>query len=402
VSQQLATAGDVLTFSLNGERFRLPSGQIMEILRPRPVTRVPNAPPSLLGVSNLRGSVLPVISLARLLGLAAAPATPTTRVVVVDTGRPVGIVVDQVFGLAKPAQERDIDLESLLQQDFRTLMRPTVASSFEPAAATAAAITAAPEIALICFQSADQDYALHLAEVAEIVALGGSIAAVAGMDQTMLGVMPLRGQLLPLVSLRGLIGLPIHFDPATARVVVTEVAGAMVGLVVDAMQAIRRVAADSIDPVPPLLMRGVNDAKIASICRADGGTRLISVLSAAQLFDKTSLADFLPAADRGTAAMSVIQNQRTERFVIFELGQEQYGLPIAAVDEVVRHPGALTRLPRAPAFVEGVMSLRGDVIPVIDQRRRFALEAGASRPAGRIIVITFAGVRAGFAVDARL
>jgi purine-binding chemotaxis protein CheW len=48
-----------------------------------------------------------------------------------------------------------------------------------------------------------------------------------------------------------------------------------------------------------------------------------------------------------------------ERFVVIRLGDERYGLPIAAVDEVVRLPDTLTRLPKAPAYVSGVMNLRG-------------------------------------------
>jgi purine-binding chemotaxis protein CheW len=89
-----------------------------------------------------------------------------------------------------------------------------------------------------------------------------------------------------------------------------------------------------------------------------------------------------------------------ERFIVFQLGDEQYGLPIGAVDEIARRPESLTRVPRAPAFVEGVMNLRGAVIPVIDQRRRFATGGEAEPGRGRIIVMTISGLRAALAVDA--
>ena len=72
-----------------------------------------------------------------------------------------------------------------------------------------------------------------------------------------------------------------------------------------------------------------------------------------------------------------------EQFIIFRLGDQEYGLPIAAVDEIARPPDHITRLPKAPAFIDGVMNLRGSVVPIVDLRRRFelALEGTGGRPA---------------------
>ena len=88
-----------------------------------------------------------------------------------------------------------------------------------------------------------------------------------------------------------------------------------------------------------------------------------------------------------------------EQFIVFQLGGEEYGLPIEAVDEVVRIPDTLTRLPKAPAFIEGVMNLRGRVVPVIDQRRRFKFEGQGEKRRERIIVVRIDQMHAGFVVD---
>jgi purine-binding chemotaxis protein CheW len=90
----------------------------------------------------------------------------------------------------------------------------------------------------------------------------------------------------------------------------------------------------------------------------------------------------------------------TEQFVVFRLGEESYGLPIGAVDEVVRRPDQITRVPGAPAFVEGVMNLRGQVVPVIDQRQRFAVKDSEHGSGRRVVIVTIDGLRAGFVVDA--
>src|SRR5690606_27116033 len=72
---------------------------------------------------------------------------------------------------------------------------------------------------------------------------------------------------------------------------------------------------------------------------------------------------------------------------------------IESVQEIVRVPENLTHVPKAPEFVEGVMNLRGVVLPVIDQRRRFGLPSIEGNDRQRIMVFVISGVRTGFLVD---
>ena len=78
------------------------------------------------------------------------------------------------------------------------------------------------------------------------------------------------------------------------------------------------------------------------------------------------------------------RRERERNFLVFRLGDDEFGLPIEAVEEVAQVPEQITRVPKTPKFLEGVVNLRGDVLPVIDQRRRFdmpALDATARPPA---------------------
>ena len=86
------------------------------------------------------------------------------------------------------------------------------------------------------------------------------------------------------------------------------------------------------------------------------------------------------------------------QLVVFELGDERYGLDIATVYEIIRHQ-PVTAVPQAPAFVEGVINLRGRIIPVVDLRRRFGMMAGSLTKASRIVVCEAAGTRVGLVVD---
>ena len=95
-----------------------------------------------------------------------------------------------------------------------------------------------------------------------------------------------------------------------------------------------------------------------------------------------------------------VRAETDHRFVVFRVGQDMFGLPIEAVDEIVRLPTAIARVPNAPTFVAGVINLRGKALPVIDQRVRFAAENSVSGKTPRVIVLTIEGMQAGFIVDA--
>lgn len=83
----------------------------------------------------------------------------------------------------------------------------------------------------------------------------------------------------------------------------------------------------------------------------------------------------------------------------FRLGGEEYAVDIAAVQEIVRM-STITRVPKAPAFVEGVINLRGHIVPVIDLRKRFGLAALEPTKATRIVIIQAQGKTIGLIVDA--
>ena len=87
------------------------------------------------------------------------------------------------------------------------------------------------------------------------------------------------------------------------------------------------------------------------------------------------------------------------QFVVFRLGEDEFGLPIEAVNEVARVPDQITRLPKAPKFLEGVVNLRGEVLPVVDQRRRFDMPAAPQQGARRLVVVRTERHRAGLIVD---
>ncbi|KUK14567.1 MAG: chemotaxis protein CheW [Synergistetes bacterium] len=87
------------------------------------------------------------------------------------------------------------------------------------------------------------------------------------------------------------------------------------------------------------------------------------------------------------------------QLVVFRLGKEEYGVDIAKVQEIVRVQ-EVTHIPQAPAFVEGIVNLRGNIIPIVDLKKRFNLEGGdVSEKEKRVIVVNVGKQIVGIVVD---
>jgi purine-binding chemotaxis protein CheW len=86
------------------------------------------------------------------------------------------------------------------------------------------------------------------------------------------------------------------------------------------------------------------------------------------------------------------------QLVSFKVGNEEFGLDILKVQEIIRLR-ELTRVPNMPDFVDGVINLRGKVIPVIGLRRRMGIPAGEDDKRTRIVVAEVNGKVLGFVVD---
>lgn len=80
------------------------------------------------------------------------------------------------------------------------------------------------------------------------------------------------------------------------------------------------------------------------------------------------------------------QAQEITQFIVVKLGEEQYGIDIKYVDNIVRMQH-ITRVPKVDAHVKGVINLRGEVIPVMSVRLKMGLEADVESKATRIIIL---------------
>ncbi|PYE24017.1 purine-binding chemotaxis protein CheW [Rhizobium sp. PP-F2F-G38] len=144
---------EIIAFRLHGQEFCVRTTTIREIRGWGPATPIPHAPPDVIGVMNLRGTVIPIIDLANKLGMASTEPTPRSAIVVAEIhGMAMGLIVDGVSDILTVSEN---------------LLQPVPEISISPGMHYADGIIAQPD-GMICFLNLERMF--EKGETAEMVA----------------------------------------------------------------------------------------------------------------------------------------------------------------------------------------------------------------------------------------
>ncbi len=428
-------AREYLIFAVGDGRYALPMAPVDEIIRVPEMTPVPLSPDAVVGAVNLRGRVVPVAALRPLLGYPEGDAGEARRIFVTSVRGGLGLLADAVLEttVLTPEQIRPaanvtelaalpwldgvvhcdqglvqcLDLERLVDAGNIEVMPPAASDSGASMALQQTAGRGPVEARheLLGVAVGDQTFALPLDSVVEILQEPGDLSPVPDGPEAMIGIADWRDRPLPLLDLGRRFGLPCADDVSARRVLVVplsgdrgDVAGAVVGLVADAAREVLRVPDRQVDPVPEVMRASGHLDECSAVARLEDG-RLVSVLEPQRLVSERQLRDATQAtgdADDDAA------HADGEQFVLFDLAGQAYGVPIAAVKEIIRPPETLTRVPRAPALVEGALNLRGSILPLVGLRQYLGLGAVPEEDAARVLVLRRETAWLGFGVDAVL
>jgi len=311
-----------------------------------------------------------------------------------------GVIKD----IAKFKMVMILDIEKVIEKEFSKIIQG-LSKEYEVTSKEQSSEEEilADERQLVSFTVASEEYAIPIENIQEIVQIPERITKVPNSEQSIIGIMNLRDKILPLASLRKLFGFPEEKLTEQSRIVVLSLRGLSVGIVVDSVKEVLRVPESLIEPVPSIILKDEKNFEISEICRLNEGKRLVSIISVSNLFKHKDIKEALTSVE---AERNIEKNKENEemleeeeQFVVFKLDDQEYAAPIESVQEIVRIPEELTHVPKTPDFVEGVINLRGNVLPVIDLRKRFDLQEKQRDEHQRIMVFVINDVSVGFIVD---
>lgn len=418
----------LVSFHLGNEEFGADIMTVREIVRVPDITLTPSAPHYIEGICNLRGNVLPIMDGRARFSMPREERTENNRVLVIDlNGETTGIIVDRVSEVltiqtadieVPPAVIGGIDSDYLegvvkldhgqrliLELDLGKVLnietlgveigRPSLEQN---QGAAEAAKENLDEEQLVSFSVGEEEYGIDIMQVKEIIRVP-DIVHVPKAPFGVEGVVSIRNKLLPILNLRNVFGMPDAAMTDATRILVVDMGGVSVGIKVDRVSEVMRVPSRVIDETPAMMV-GDGSEQIKGVAKLDNGERLILILDPERILSHQELRGVtgmkgIQADESSTASKQLIDE---EQLVTFRLGAEEFAMKITAVQEINRMT-EITKVPRAPHYLEGIVNLRGNVIPVIDLRKRFAMDETDHTDATRIIIIDLAGTRTGMIVD---
>ncbi|HLP29745.1 MAG TPA: chemotaxis protein CheW, partial [Geothrix sp.] len=429
LATELVPSGQLVTFTLDGVEFGLDIDRVQEITHRTDVTPVPGSPSFILGVINLRGLIIPVMDSRVRFHLAPQETTPKTRIIVLRLASgPTGLQVDSVAEVVRLEDHtlREtpplvagirseylagmvtvgnrlitlIHLEKLL--DSSELSRRAELEDLGMAGTIGSGEATEEEVEedgrpFVTFRLGAESFGIALHEVEEIVELP-PVTKVPDAPDYVLGVICLRDQVMPLVDLSEILSIQ-QGDAERKRdmVVLLSFGTARIGVVVDEIQEILRVLDGQTLPPPQTLSEAEREHLEGILLLPGRMVSLINVLKIITGDDQEKIAAM--GQGLGLADTRAQETVPSLELVVFRLGPESYGLRLHEVREIIM-VGQITPVPRAPHFVDGVLNLRGEVMPVVDLRTRFGLERVEPTSISRILITSIGGVFTGLVVDA--
>lgn len=426
-AREIVPSGQLVTFHLDGVEFGLDIDRVQEITTRTEITPVPGAPRFVLGVINLRGQIIPVLDSRQRFHLAAAAPTKKTRIMILDlAGEPTGFQVDSVAEVIKlddfslretpplVAGVRSeylagmvmagsrlitlIDLDKIL--DSSEFMHRELLAQ-ETGRAIGFAVQRqeeeeTDELPFVTFSLGRESFGIALGNVEEIVDLP-AVTKIPDAPDYVMGVICVRDQVLPLLDFTRLLRVEGASDDAQKEMVILlSFENARLGMVVDGIQEIIRIREDDVLPAPHILSEREKSHLDGVVIRSD---RMVSLLRVMEILDREDHQKLVTMSTSIGGGRGVDQVESHDLpVVVFRLGEESFGLRLHEIREIIM-VGLITPVPRAPAFVEGVLNLRGEVMPVLDLRSRFGLERKERSALSRILITPIGGVFTGLVVD---
>jgi chemotaxis signal transduction protein len=370
----------VVTFRIAKEEFAFHMEHVREILRVQTPNQVPDVPDYVLGVLTVRGQILPVIDLRRLLqqrSLADEFA---------DSCRPLREEyerwIDQTEKIFAGGSQSKVD--GSVMEHLRKWLAETNSSSQLLMEALAQA------------RGLNEKVIKQLQVRTKHEERGDRDAAGACGEEVRSGA---RETVAALRRFEQQVAQNIQEDQ---RIIVVDAEGFVLGLVVDHVHEVLNVPKNLMEPPPRITSNG--GMELSGVAKLDDGSRLIMLLDVANLMKDQKLRD-VQGTSHNTVAAKAGETHKTGagaqdevQLVTFMLGAEEFGVPISQIQEIDRLAN-ITKVPKAAAFIEGITNLRGEVIPVLDTRKRFDLEVKPSDDRTRIIIVDLGGVKTGLVVD---
>lgn len=394
------------SFYLDETEFAINVRSIQEVVNyPGRIIPMPLSPEFMVGVFNLRNLIIPIINLKKLLKFKDDIITGEEKIAIVEhLGVRVGLIFDRTSEIIRTKKEHHslfnykegdlpniisgaikLDEQRLLQLiDPFALMEieniPLVAEYQQSRAAMRVDRLHSSRKKCISFKLGEVSLAFDISGIHEIVKVT-EIKQSTFQTESCLGIINLRGQIVPVINFAYLLGLSSQpqADIADKRIIILKLEKELFGLLVDGVENIISYTSEEVIPVPLLFKERTTLFEGCLPANEQSNEKEILLLNHEHVLSNDEILSITHGHSNIYQSAEVAKEElrkkasKREAYISFKLNN-LFGISISEVREIINFPDELLTPPGLPSFVLGMLNLRGEMVTIIDTRSLYAFQ----------------------------
>jgi len=405
----------ILQIRLGDEYFGIDSDNSNQILRVPPITAIPLTHESLKGIIVLNGKIVPVLDLKMVLGIGSVDITKEeSRAITLHVnGEEIAIIVDEVidaFSMDESNYEENVSQESSIIGFYKqkddlvqviepgTIIQSDMIESFRPIEVDKLldetqnkVLNISDTSRYLFFKSQNEFFAVDIELVAELIFIPKEITPIAGSNSSNLGAITLRDEVIDVFDFNLLFGFDaVDLKSEEARLLILRDDDKKLAICVEDIQEIKDIDISKIDS----LSTSLGDDKIESLYK--DGKNIVSIVSAIyfrKIIDKFSVT----TQNNEHTDEKKEENSNMRELAVFAIAKEEFAFDIESVQEIITYQ-EVTPLPESSEYVDGVINLRGSIIPVVNLPKKLDFKPNITDKS-KIVVCIIEDEKVGFLVD---
>lgn len=415
---------NILEVKLGEEFYAFDGDKVEQILRVPPITPVPLSDSTVKGVSSISGKIITVLDMGLILGGEPIDEKKTdARILTIDNnGSTYGVLVDEVLVMTSidPSKyeavenegekiagfykqdntiyqiiDSSIAIDSVNLMSFKAMQVDGTKKGDGVEDESLNEISSKDETQRYLFMTLESEtFAVSLEVTREIIFVPEHVTPVKEAGYGVMGVITLRDELITAIDLRTILGFNSAQNTSESRFLILNQEGKSLALLVDSIQEVKDIEMSLVEQLPERF----SDSKLEAIYKSKEGITslidknfLIGLIKEYYIEDNDS-----NRSDTDGTSIENIDNDASE-IAVFSVNNEEFALEIEDLQEIIKYT-EVTPVPEAPPYVDGVINLRGVVIPIYSLPERLGFEKNITL-SSKILVCSFGGERLGLLVD---
>ena len=408
---------NLLMVRIGGELYGFDGDKIEQILRVPSITKVPLADYGIKGISNISGKVVTIIDLGVILSTSEIDTTNLkTRILTItcDSAN-YGLIVDEVVGMVgineenyEPSNENNSKIVAIYKYDNEICQVVD-----ECRAISNLSLLSYEKVEIDRYNQDDKDeksygengeserflfltlgneeFAISLEIAREIIFVPENITPISEAGYGVIGMITLREELIVAIDLKTLLSInSYNSDSNNQRLLILTYRGKSLALLVDSISEVKDILLKDVEQLP----QNFTDNKIGSVYKAT--KNIVSIINKNFLIDLVK-EHSVEEDNKQESKDELNGSEDMIEVAVFQVSNEEFALSIHDVQEIIKYTD-ITPIPDAPEFIEGVINLRGTVIPIFSLPERLGFEKKIDAKS-KILVCNIEDERIGLLVD---